>query len=608
MRTVLRILGWVLGVLVLVPVFAVLAAILLLNIDPGRRLVERLAGQFTAGQVAIAGLGGRFPDALRLAHAEVHDAKGAWLELDDVALDWSPLALLHREARVDLLTAARVQVPRLPVAQPAPAKQPAGSQPFSLPVRVSVQRLRIARAEIGAPVAGTAAVLALDGRAHLASLQDGDADVTIDRLDSAGGYEVHGTIDPAHLAARLAVNEPPHGLLASIAKLPDIGAIALQASVDGPRTAEATALSLTAGPAHATASGTVDLTGQSAELDVTANAPAMAPAPGVSWQSIALEAHLHGPFTKPDASGRLQLAGLAAGGAAVARLDAELQGNQGAAGLHATAQGVRIPGPQPDLLAAAPLSLQADARLDAPARPVTFSLSHPLLQATGHADTGGAITAHADLVAPDLQPLAAVGGVDLQGRAQLAVDAAVGGGTTRLSVDGTVGVTGGLAPVPALLGDAARVGVTLALAGSDITVSRLELDGSTATLRASGTDTAGVLDFAYGAGLSDLAVLTPTVAGAVTLQGTAKGPTDDLAVAATLAGEVGSQRRAEGPGAGGGERHRPARQPRRRGHGAGHAGGRQARPGPDREPRLRPARCTRPWRGRTGRACTPRVR
>ena len=551
MRTVLgpllRIVGWVLGVLILVPVFAVLAAILLLNLDPGRRLVERLAGQLTGGQVEIAGLSGRFPDALRLAHAEVHDSQGAWLVLDDVALNWSPLALLHKEAQVDLLTAARVQVPRLPVSQPAPANQPASSQPFSLPVRVSVHSIRIARAEIGAPVAGVAAVLALDGSARLASLQDGAADVTIDRLDSAGSYEVHGTIDPTHLSAKLQVNEPPHGLIASIAKLPDIGAVALQASVDGPRSAEATSLSLSAGPARATAKGTVDLDGQAADLDVSATAPAMTPAPGVSWQTIALDAHVHGPFTKPDATGHLQLAGLEAGGAAIARLSAELHGNQGAAGLRATAEGLRIPGPKPDLLAAAPLTLEADARLDTPDRPVTFTLFHPLLQATGHANTGGDITAHVDLTAPDLQPLAAAGGVDLQGRTQLAVDAAIAGGTTTVTLDGTVGITGGLAPMPALLGDAARIGVTVALAGSDITVSRAEVDGKMVNLRATGTDKANVLDLAYSAALTNLAVLSPTVEGAATVQGTAKGPTDNLAVVANLAGTVGSKGVPKGP-------------------------------------------------------------
>ena len=547
MRRVLRIAGWLVGIVVLVPVFVVLAAVLLLNIDFGRNQVVRLASQLTGGQVVIAGLAGRFPDRLRLAHAEVRDAAGAWLLLDDVVLDWSPAALLHGEALIDTLTAARMQLPRLPVPSAEPATPAAASKPFSLPVRVSVEALHIARAEIGAPVANVAATLALDGRAHLASLQDGDADVTIDRLDSGGSYELHGRIDPTTLSAKLRVNEPPHGLVATIASLPDIGAIALTASVDGPRAAQATAIDLSAGPLRATAKGSVDLTTQSADLDVVASAPAMAPAPGVSWQSVALDAHLHGPVTKPVATGQLRVVGLAAGGATIATLAAELHGDQGAAGLRATAEGVRIPGPKPDLLAAAPIQLQADARLDATARPVTFTLSHPLLRASGTVDTAGALTAHADLTAPDLQPLAAAGGVDLRGRSQLSVDAAVTTGTTTLTVDGTLGITGGVAPVPALLGDAARIGVTVALAGSDVTVTRAELDGRTISLRASGTDKANAVDVAYEVGLSNLAVLTPTVDGTATIKGTAKGPLDNLAVAAALTGEVGTKEFRRGP-------------------------------------------------------------
>ena len=541
----MRVISWVLTVLVLAPVVALLAAVLLLNVDPGRRLVERLASQFTGGQIVIAGLGGRFPDMLRLKHAELRDTQGAWLLLDDVALDWSPLALLHREATVDLLQAARVRVPRLPVSS-GPA-QPASSQSFSLPVSVTVNAIRIERAEIGEAVAGAAAVLALNGRAHLASLQDGDADVMIDRLDAPGSYEVHGRIDPTHLSAKLHVSEPPQGLIASVASLPDVGAITLQASVDGPRSAELAAIDLTAGQLRAHAKGTVDITNQAANLDLTASAPAITPAPGVSWQSVSLDAHVHGPFAKPDATGTLRAAGLAAGGASVAALSADLAGNQGAARLQATAQGVHIPGPKPDLLAGSPLTLQADARLDTPARPVTFSISHKLLQAKGAATTGGDVSAHVDLTAPDLQPLAAVGGVDLQGSTQLAVDAKMVGGVTSVTVDGTLGVTGGQSPIPALLGDAAKIGITVALAGSDITLSRAQIAGKTLSLDASGSSKAGALDATYKVGLSNLAALAPAIEGAVTVTGSAKGPADDLAVTAELTGDAGTKGVPKGP-------------------------------------------------------------
>ena len=547
MRLALRVAGWLLGVLVLLPVLAVVLALVLLNVDPGRRLVERLAGQLTSGQVVITGLAGRFPDALRVGHAELHDAQGVWLALDGVALDWSPLALLHGEARVDRLAAERVQVPRLPVSNAPAAPQPASSQPFNLPVRVAVEQIDIARAEIGAPVAGAAAVLALTGKAHLASLQDGDATVAIHRLDSPGSYNVSGAIDPAHLTAKLDIAEPAQGLIAQIAKLPDVGPITLQAGVDGPRAAEATTLRLAAGPLRATVDGSIDLTHQAAELDIAATAPAMSPAAGISWQSVALQAHARGPFTAPDATGTLRATGLAAAGAAVANLAADLSGNKGAAQLRATADGVRIPGPKPDLLAAAPVVLQAAVRLDTPDRPVDFTLSHPLLQASGHATTGGPIAAHVDLTAPDLQPLAAAGGVDLQGHAQLAVQASVAGPLTNVAVDGTVGVTGGQAPAPALLGGDAKLGVTVALNGGAITVSRATVAGQAVTLDAHGTDANNVLDLAYTVGLSRLADLAPTLSGAVTLTGTAKGPTDDLAVAAKLTGEVGAPGVKSGP-------------------------------------------------------------
>ena len=548
MRRVLKILAWVLGALAALPVVVVGLVILLLNVDPGRRLAERLAGQVTGGEVQISGLSGRFPDALRLAHAELHDADGAWLLVDGVVLDWSPARLLSREARVDMLSAARVQVPRLPLSQPSSASRPSDSKPFSLPVRVAVEKLHVDRVEVGAPVAGIAAVASLDGSAHLASLQDGDADLAIVRLDGPGGvYTLHGRIDPASLSAKLDVSEPSDGLVATLAEVPALGAINLHASIDGPRTAEATQVALSAGPLRAAARGTLDLANQAADMDVTANAPAMTPRPDISFQEVALDVHVHGPFTKPDAAGHLRVDRLSAFGAALRSLTADLQGNAGAAGLHATVDGLRIPGPKPDLFEASPLTLQADARLDDPARPVSFTLDHTLLQAHGRATTGGTITAHIDLLAPELAPLAAAGGVDLQGRTQLAIGAAVADGVTKVDVDGTLGITGGIAPVPALVGDDAKLGVSVAIAGSDITVSRARLDGHAINLAAEGTDEGGRLDLRYKLGLSDLFALTPSVAGAVTVQGTAQGPTDDLAVAADLTGEVGTKSFPRGP-------------------------------------------------------------
>ncbi len=551
MRRVRKVGLWVLAVLLAVPVLAVAALLIGLNIGPGRVAAELLVGRLTGGQVAVTGLHGRFPDRLRLAHLEMRDAGGAWLLADDVALDWSPAALLHKQASIDALTAARVQVPRLPVSAAAPAGPASDSKPFTLPVQVLARRVRVDRVEVGAAVAGTAAVLSLDGSADVASLQAGSADLRLQRLDGGGTYAATARIGPAGIGLKLDMQEPEGGLVAHLASLPALGPITLKAGLDGPRTGAATTLALTAGPLRAEARGTLDLDGQAADLDVTGSAPAMSPRADVSWQAINLQARVRGPFTKPDAKGQLRIEGLQAAGAALRRLTADIEGNAGRVGLHAVADGVRLPGGAPDLLAAAPVLLDADARLDDPARPIAFALSHPLLTAKGTAQTGGDLSVAADVAAPDLQPFAALGGVDLRGRTAAHVTVmAVGagaGGATQIELDGTVSVTGGLAPVPALVGQDARLGVSARLAGADLALTRLEFAGKVLNVSASGSSKAGVLDADYKLALADLAVLAPTLSGAIRAEGHLGGKPDALSVAATVQGDVGAPGVPRGP-------------------------------------------------------------
>ncbi len=546
MRRARRILLWFVGALLALPVVVVAVVFIGLNIGPGRILAEQMIGRLTGGTVIVDRLSGRFPDALRVYHLEVRDAQGAWLIADDVRLDWSPTRLLRRTAQVGLLEAARLQVPRLPAsspAEPAPAKP---SEPFTLPVRVIAQRVHVARAELGPGVLGAAAALSLDGSADVASLQDGSVDLALQRLDAAGSYKAAVRLEPAHVTATLDAAEPDGGLIATAATLPGLGPITIKAGLDGPRNAAATDLALTAGPLQAGAKGTVDLDGSAADLDVSASAPAMTPRPDVAWQGITLQAHVHGPFAKPDATGQLRVDGLAAAGAAVGRLVADVNGNAGRIGLHATAEGVRLPGPNPALLASAPIVVDADAHLDDPARPVAFALAHPLLSIKGDARTGGDIAATADVVAPDLAPFAAMGGVDLHGSTALHLQAGVAGGVTRVDVDGKVAVTGGLAPVPGLIGDA-TLGVSAQVAGADIMLSRLEVAGKALRLSAQGSSKDGALDATYRLGLGDLAVLAPTLSGALEADGHVRGPMTSLSLDTTIKGEVGAPNVPQGP-------------------------------------------------------------
>jgi translocation and assembly module TamB len=238
-RRALKWIGGILAVLILLPVVLVGVLLIVLNTAAGQREAEALLPSVLGDSIRVTGISGSIPAAPRVAHVEIRDASGAWLTVDDIALDWSPLRLLTGVAQVDRLSVGQIAVARLPVSS-APAQPSSGG--FSLPVQVDVEALHIARVDVAAPVAGKAASLAVDGVAHVASLQNGDADITITGLDQEGTYKLAGRIDAAHLAAKLDATEPAHGFVASLASLPDLGAIDVHASVDGPWSAAATRL------------------------------------------------------------------------------------------------------------------------------------------------------------------------------------------------------------------------------------------------------------------------------------------------------------------------------------------------------------------------------
>ncbi len=541
-----KILLWVVATILLLPVVLVLLVLVVANTGPGRTLIEHEVGSLTGGSVVLRGLSGRFPDALRLAHAEVHDAQGAWLTLDGVALDWSPLALFGRVALIDRLTAAQVGVARLPVSS-APAKPtPASKGGFSLPVRVDLRALDVARLDLSAPLAGHPAVLHVTGSGGFKALDDASAKLAIDRIDGEGNYKLDGRVDADAIRAVLDLNEPSGGLVSGLAKLPALGAVAVHGTIAGPRRAEQTDLTASAGGLHAEAHGLVDLAGGSASLDVNATAPAMAPRPDLSWASIALQAHVHGPFTTPDVSAHALLSDVKGGGASIASLTADVTGNRGMVDAHAVLTGLRLPPPQPDLFAAAPLDFTIHAELDKPGLPLRFMLSHPLITADGTAQASGDIAARIHTVVPDLAPLAAIGKVDLRGSTEATASMAVHGRATDITVDGKADFTGGQAPVPTLLGPT-TYGVTASLVGQDIAITRAVVDGRAAHASVTGTDRGGTLALAWRLVLSDLAAAAPQVKGALEASGRVDGPPSGLAVDAAIKGEVGTKSLPRGP-------------------------------------------------------------
>ena len=502
------------------------------NTGPGLRAVAGLANALSGGEVTVTGLGGRFPDALTAAHVELRDDGGVWLTLDGVAVDWSPLALLGNH--VDVAT-ARVGRARL-LRWPKSTAQTEGEGPV-----VRVGSLTVGAVEILRAVAGAPARLSLSASGRYRSLDRMRLDLTAKRLDAAGSYRVDLRAGKQFLRGDVDIHEPAHGLLAGLAGLPGIGPLTIRGTASGPPDADAVTLEIAAGALRANVQGVLDLVARTARLDATANAPAMRPASDVAWDGLTAEAHLWGSLDAPDASAHFEAANARAADASVARLVADVSGTNGKIALSAAANGLRIPGADPDLLAAAPVTLHAMADVEAKSKRVDFLLSHPLATAEGRMQASGeAKSIAADVTLSDLAPLSVYAGRALQGSAHARIEASEADGLRRLSADGTVALTGGDKMLAALFGRNGTFAVALRERNGDLDIERLSATGPGIDAALNGTRRGGAYDLGWTAAFANVALLAPDFRGRATAKGTLRGTDGDFAVTADADGDLAS--------------------------------------------------------------------
>lgn len=183
--------------------------------------------------VEIDGFQGALSSRATIRTITIADAQGIWLTVEGVVLDWNRAALLRGRLEVTEFSAERVVMPRAPVTSTAPSPE---AKPFSipeLPVSVDIAKLAVTRAEFGAAVLGQAAVMTLDGEAHL----DGgviDVNVALDRIDGkTGEIKLIARYDPASEAAaiNLTMREGAGGIAADKLSIP--GAPALELTLEG---------------------------------------------------------------------------------------------------------------------------------------------------------------------------------------------------------------------------------------------------------------------------------------------------------------------------------------------------------------------------------------
>jgi len=532
MRRAVRISAWIVGSLLTTIAALVAATWIAGNTAGGRALIERSIARFSDGHVRLSGLSGSFPAAIDLGQLQLADEHGVWLTAERISLRWSPLALLTRHVKVERLQFARLGIERRPVSQPSQK-----SSSTSLP-HIDVGRLSIGALELGPALAGVRATLSVEGTAQLRSLSDAIARVTAHRTDRAGDYQVSLRCDPARVDATLRLEEGEDGALANLLQVPALGALLVEANLNGPRTAEHLEVTARAGELRALAQGSLHLTRGTADLVYRLEAPAMAPRADLSWQRLALQGRWQGSTTAPHAEAQLRIDRLRVpGGGGLATLTANLRADGGEVAAQAVADGLVLPGPQPRLLADSPLRVDATIRLDDTSRPVRLRADHHLLSLQAEAVSGAALRVTFALRLPDLAPFAAIAGEKVSGRTELKGTLESSSASTLVDLDANTELAKGGTLLTSVLAGSSQLQLRGALTERSLEIEHLTLSGRNLSVSANGSAQRGSpgderaiqsLRARYQANLANLAVLSPTLAGTLKLNGEIEGPITSL--------------------------------------------------------------------------------
>lgn len=189
-------------------------------------------------QVSITGFRGALSSRATFERITIADADGVWITLHDGAIQWNRSALLSRRVEIDELSAARIELPRLPEGE-GPQGPRAEARDFSLPelpVGVEIRRIAAGRVEIGEPVIGEAAVVSVDGSLSLAR-GEGAANLAIERVDGKRGiFAVDAAFSNASRVLKVDVrlDEAADGIFANIAGIEGKPALAATIAGEGP--------------------------------------------------------------------------------------------------------------------------------------------------------------------------------------------------------------------------------------------------------------------------------------------------------------------------------------------------------------------------------------
>ena len=462
---------------------------------PGKRLLAKLASSLASSpgqQIQITGIDGFVPTDLRVEQIEISDRTGPWLRVEDARVSWSFASLLQRRLQIDLLSAAKIGVLRAPQDEKKESASAGGG--LRLPVDIDLQALRIDDLHLAAALGGVDSHWKISGQSAVArDLGEISAKLAADRLEGPKGTltaDVRLERAPRRIAADITLDEASGGIVATLMQRPDLPEISLKLSARGDEREGTAELTAKAGNA-ATAKGDLQWmpdgseTGFQAALDA---GPIEVPAQGVAWKGLHLEAD--GKLT-----GAVRIRGRVED-LKLATLDPRLP-QPGTVTVDATAAD----------LAGEKISIRS------------FEIATSLVRVKGDGDytpsaDKGEVRATLDL--PSLEPLSALAGRALAGKAQVELTAGIDKGNLSARWQGRIDGFGAPDIPPGLVASVNLAGnATLAPDGNwTIRDAKLGSDTGALTVTGQGHEQAGTLDLDLD--LPRLAVFRAGVEGAAT--------------------------------------------------------------------------------------------
>ncbi|CAN5651935.1 hypothetical protein BH23PSE1_BH23PSE1_00520 [soil metagenome] len=221
--------------------------------------------------VRVTGISGVLSSQASIDAITVADADGVWLQVENVAIDWSRRALFLRQVSVNSLRIGSIAYHRPPL---PPEEGPGvGAQlptpeavPFALPelpLQVLINELAVDRLSLGEPVLGQEAAFEAGGALSLVAGELA-TDLAIRRLDGPGGaLELAAAFsnESREIAVDLSLSEPAGGVVATALDIEGRPAIELRVEGAGPLDAVDIDFSLDA-DAERLAAGRVSLRGE----------------------------------------------------------------------------------------------------------------------------------------------------------------------------------------------------------------------------------------------------------------------------------------------------------------------------------------------------------